>query len=211
MRRRRLRTRLVASFVAVALVGVGTLAVLVIAILPSRLSQLVIQRQNEAAERAAEMLEETYRLREGWSENGLRGAAEIAADAGGSIDVETGSGGASDTATHPRMPSHPARASQEAPTTPPGARGTGLARRRRRPTRQGRRQRHGSGGRIERGSGEPQLESWPGRGRRPGPRRPGRLDAEPGHGGRASAVLRGIVGRRTHGRRRDGPARRWAS
>ena len=101
MRRPRLRTRLVASFVSVALVGVGTLAVLVIAILPGRLSQLVIQRQDEAAERAAEALEGTYRTRQGWTEGALRGAAAIAADAGGSVEVTTGRDGPGDRGSQP--------------------------------------------------------------------------------------------------------------
>jgi len=86
----------VASFVGVALVGDVTLAALVIVILPNRLSQLVIQRQDEAAERAAQALQDTYRHRGGWTEEGLRGAATIAADAGGTVDVETGAGGSND-------------------------------------------------------------------------------------------------------------------
>jgi hypothetical protein len=118
MRRGGLRTRLVASFVAVALVGVGTLAILVIAILPSRLSQLVIQRQDEAAERAAQALEDTYRPREGWTEKALRGAASIAADAGGVLEVGTGRGEGQDQGSQPPAGGSPG------PAGPGGAGGT---------------------------------------------------------------------------------------
>jgi two-component system sensor histidine kinase BaeS len=80
MRRPRLRTRLVASFVAVALVGVVTLAALVIAFLPGQLTQLVTERQERAAKRAAAALERSYRG--GWTEDELRRAGAIA---GGSV------------------------------------------------------------------------------------------------------------------------------
>jgi|GEM_PF-2747888 len=184
MRRRRLRTRLVASFVAVALVGVGTLAVLVIAILPSRLSQLVIQRQNEAAERAAEMLEETYRLREGWSENGLRGAAEIAAEAGGSIDVETGSGGASDTATHPPDAQPPGSGEPGGTDDTPGGQGDGTGQEET-PSDQGKGDGDGTGqgDGSNAGQGSPSSSPGPGEDAGQGPGDPGGSTQSPGTGG----------------------------
>lgn len=87
MRRPRLRTRLVASFVAVALVGVVTLAALVIAFLPGRLTQLVTERQEHSAKRAAAALERSYRG--GWTQEELRRAGAIAGGSGTSIAGDT--------------------------------------------------------------------------------------------------------------------------
>lgn len=87
MRRPRLRTRLVASFVAVALVGVVTLAALVIAFLPGRLTQLVTERQERSAKRAAAALERSYRG--GWTQEELRRAGAIAGGSGTSIAGDT--------------------------------------------------------------------------------------------------------------------------
>jgi two-component system sensor histidine kinase BaeS len=89
MRRARLRTRLAGSFVAVALVGVATLAILVIALLPGRLSRLVVERQEEAAGRAARVLERSFERRNGVTDRTLDRAAVIAAEAGGEVTVST--------------------------------------------------------------------------------------------------------------------------
>jgi signal transduction histidine kinase/DNA-binding transcriptional regulator YdaS (Cro superfamily) len=107
----------VASFVAVALVGVATLAALVIVLLPGRLTQLVIERQDAAAGDAAGAIERAYRRRGAITDDDVRRAGAITATEGG-ITTVTVDGATSPSPTP--TPSEPRPSGTSSPSAPPG-------------------------------------------------------------------------------------------
>lgn len=92
MRRPGLRSRLAAAFVLVALSGIVLMAVLAILAIPGRVSQLVIDQEDQAAQDVARALGEAYRKAGGWQGADLGPARDVAGAAGGQITALGGSG-----------------------------------------------------------------------------------------------------------------------